>query len=131
MEVLVLGPDLQFLEAIAQVRVAQFVQSDRVGAVGRDGHQGDFLILVVRGKLFDAALVGLGRGAVVAGENHDQDLGVAKRIQAVGLAVHARQAEIGRRAADFQRGGMAGVRPAGSGCGGRKKPKHYEKNAEA
>ena len=129
MEVMVLGPDLHFLEAIAQVRVAQFVQSDRLRAVGRDGHESDFLILVVRGKLLDAALVGLGRGAVIAGENHDQDLRLAERVQAVGLAVHAGQAEIGRRAADLQRGGMAVSAPLEAVVAAENSPKTMRKVA--
>ena len=117
MKSVVLGADLHVLEAVAQVAVAQFVQPHGLGVVGRDGHHGDLLVLVVRRKLLDAVLVGLGRGTVVAGEDDDQDLGVAERLQAVGLAVHAGQAEIGCRAADLQRVGMT------DGQAARKRPK--------
>ena len=37
--------DLQVLKAVAQVAVAEFIQSYRLGIVGRDGHQAGFLSL--------------------------------------------------------------------------------------
>ncbi len=43
---------------------------------------------------------------MVASEDDNEDIGVAEGIEAIGLAIHARQLESGRRAAYFQRVSM-------------------------
>ena len=117
-EGLLLGPDLHVLERVAQVGVAQLVEPDGERVVRRDGDEGDALVLVVGVQLLDAVLVGLGRRAVVAGEDDDQHLGVGEVLQGVGLAVHARQGEVRGGVADgerFEPLGLGGGRPDGQG----------------
>ena len=77
-EALVLGPQLHVLERIAQVGVAQLVEPHGQRVVRRDGDQGDALVLVVGVQLLDPLFVGLGRRAVVAGEDDEQQLGVGE-----------------------------------------------------
>ena len=47
-------------------------------------------------------LVGLGSGAVIAGENHHQEFGVGEVRERVSLAVNAGEFKIGCRCADLE-----------------------------
>ncbi len=73
-EGLVFRTGFHFLQGIAQIRVAEFVEAYGLGIVGGDRHDRDPLVLVIGHELFDPILVGLGGRAVIAGKNHGEDL---------------------------------------------------------
>ena len=62
-----------------------------------NGDKGDATIAVVVGKLLDALFVHLRDGAVVAGENDDEDGACSIVGERVGFAVNARKRKIGGR----------------------------------
>ncbi len=82
--------------------IAQLVEANGGGVVGRDGHDGDALVVIVGVQPGDPALVGLGGRAMVAGEDDDQDLGLGEVRQGVSLAIDARQLEVGGGRTDRQ-----------------------------
>ena len=93
-EMAVTGAKFHFLERIAQIGPAQFIQTHGLGVIRHDRHQGNAFVLVIGHKLLEALLVILGGGAVVAGENDHQDFGISKVFQRVGPAIDPGQAEI-------------------------------------
>ncbi|HET6898986.1 MAG TPA: hypothetical protein VFK70_11580, partial [Vicinamibacteria bacterium] len=66
------GADLHLLQRIAQVRVAQLVETHRLGIVRGDGDEGHAFGGEVVLQLLDALLVGLRGRTVVAGEHEDE-----------------------------------------------------------
>ena len=77
-EMAVRGADFHFVERVADIGVAHFVEADGEGIVRLNGEEGDALILIIRSELFDAAFVELGGGAMVAGEDDGEELGGAE-----------------------------------------------------
>ena len=114
-EALVVGPDLHLLERIAEVRVAQLVEPHCLGVVRGDGHQRHALAGIVVMELLDPFLIGLGRRAVVAGEDDNQHGGRGEALERVPASVDTRQLEVRGRRADRQRGDEGSlVRPRGA-----------------
>ena len=97
------GSDLHLLERIAQVGVTQLVEPHGGGVVGRDRHDGHALVLEVGVQVGNPLFICLGRRAVVAGEDHDQDLRAGEVLEGIGLAINAGQAEVGSVGTDRQR----------------------------
>ena len=93
--VVILRADFHFVERVAEIGIAELVQADGRRVVGRDRHHGDTLVAIVGLKPRDSPFVGLGRRAMVAGEDDEQHLGLSEVRQAVGLAVDAGQSKSG------------------------------------
>ena len=68
-EALVLGADFHAGHRVVHIGPGHFVETDGLSVVGIDGDDGDALGPVVCRELFDAFLVALGGGAVIAGED--------------------------------------------------------------
>ena len=116
----VLGEGCHFLLGIAEGRIAELVGREAGGVVAIDGDEGDALALVVLINRLGPRGGGDGIGAMVAGEDDAERLGVLKVGEGVGLAIGAGQREIRRACADgehfrhfltkqrqYQRGGQS------------------------
>src|ERR1700757_321842 len=69
----VFGSNLHFLEAVADVRGIEFVDSDRLGIIWFDRDDTCTAIFVLGGQLGKALLVHLRDRAMIAGEDDHQD----------------------------------------------------------
>ena len=117
-EMAVGGADLHFVEGVADVGVAHFVEADGEGIVGLDGDEGDALILIIGGELFDAAFVELRGGAMVAGEDDGEEFGGAEIGERIGFAIDGGEVEVRGGGADGERRGIfGGAGGEGEECG--------------
>ena len=85
-----------FLQPVAHVRVAELIQADGLGIVGRDRHDGDASAFVIVNELLDSILICLGGWAVVAGEDDDEHLCGSEIVKRPGLPIDARKPKRGR-----------------------------------
>ena len=76
-----LRSELHLLERVAQVGVAQLIEADSVRVVWRDGHYDHALVLIIRGELDNAVLIGLSRGAMITCKNDNQNLRAGKVLK--------------------------------------------------
>src|ERR1035437_4710946 len=100
----VVGAALLFFEDIAWGGVAHLVEAGGVWIVRLNRDDCDAVVLVIFGDLFDASFVELGGRAVITNKRDHQNFGGGVVLQAMGLAVHAGKAEIGRLRSDGKRG---------------------------
>ncbi len=103
-EAVLASADLHLVEGVAEVGVAELVETDGQRVVRGDRDHRHPLGPVVRVQLLDPLLVGLGGRTVVRGEDQHQELGVGEAPQRVPPAVHPGQVEIGSGRADGKRG---------------------------
>src|ERR1700730_6548765 len=81
-------PNLHFFERIAQVSPAQLVQSDRLRIVRHYPNHSHASFLIIVYKLPDALLVILRRGAMVAGEDDEQNFGLGEVLQRIVASIY-------------------------------------------
>ena len=92
-EMTVCGANLHLGEGVADIRVAQFIEPNRSGAIGLDGNQLDTLGGVVGGDGLDAVFIELRRGAMIARENDDEHFAGDPVARMVNLPVGSEQFE--------------------------------------
>ena len=116
------GPELHVVKVVPEVRVAELVQTDGGGTIGGHGDHRDATRLIVACESLDAFLIGLGGGAVVAGEDDRQHAGPGIFGFRVPIAVDSRQVKGGQWRANRQ-GGMSHA------VGSNKRERHEEGQA--
>ena len=115
-EIAEFGANLHFVEGVADVGIAEFVQLDGFGIVGFNGDEGDVAGFVVVGEFLDSGFVELRSGAVIAGEDQHEDLAGGVVLEAVLLVVDPGKAEIRRGRANRQGWGSRAVGAGGDGA---------------
>ena len=70
----ILSSDFHVGERIADIGVSQFVKTDSVGVVRLNRHERDAFFFVIGSYFFNSPFIKLGCGAVIAGENDDENL---------------------------------------------------------
>ncbi len=103
-EVAVGGADFHVVERVANVGIAQLVETHSIGIIGLDSNEGHVALTIVGHEPLDAGLVELSGGAMIASEDDDEDFARGVVLEAVGLAVNSGKAKLGSRGADGENG---------------------------